>query len=60
MKFKNYILEGDTVNCAKVSDMEHAREQCRALTGSVIMPAIIYKGRVIPSGEFGERSLENA
>lgn len=41
-------------------DTEHYRKQSESLTGSDIMPAVVYKGRLIPRGVLGERDFSIA
>ena len=43
------------IHPASFVDLEHAAKQCRELTGSDMMPRVIYKGQLIPAGKMGER-----
>lgn len=37
---------------ASFHDKEHYRKQCEALTGGRFIPAVMYKGEIIPAHEF--------
>ena len=56
---KNFTLTGDAfVKSADHKDVEDMRSKYKAITGSDIMPAVLYKGNVIKSGVLGNRKIE--
>lgn len=63
----NYILESneprlDRENANRAADYHKVsayREQCIALTGSDMMPPVLYKGRMIEAGRLGSRKLSD-
>lgn len=65
---KNHVLESNEPKLVQENanrsgsfkDIEMYRRHCDTLFGNDIMPAVFYKGRVIPEGRLGERELLDA
>lgn len=48
-------LKADEIFGASISEVKKYQEYCRALTGSIECPPVLYKGEVIEAGPMGLR-----
>jgi hypothetical protein len=54
---ERYGLSAEQIIGGSNTDIANVQSHAVALTGSDICPAVLYKGKLIPAGRIGDRSI---